>query len=76
MWCRKARASGCASAPSAAPRAAWKTATTCSTKKFPPFLHEVGETNIVSTQVVTYEQFDVGIQKIMTDYGLLVIYSG
>jgi ribosomal protein S27E len=45
-------------------------------EKVSTFLHEVGETNIVSTQVVTYEQFDVGIQKIMTDYGLLVIYRG
>ncbi len=40
------------------------------------FLQEVGESNIVSTHIVVYEQFDVGIQKIMTDYGLLVIYRG
>jgi len=39
------------------------------------FLQEIGEANIVSTHVVAYEQFDVGIQKIMTDYGLLV-YRG
>ena len=44
--------------------------------KVSEFLHHVGETNIVSTHVVGYEQFDVGIQKIMTDYGLLVIYRG
>ena len=44
--------------------------------KVSEFLHQVGETNIVSTHVVVYEQFDVGIQKIMTDYGLLVIYRG
>lgn len=40
------------------------------------FLNEVGETNIVSTHMINYEHFDVGIQKIMTDYGLFVIYRG
>jgi DNA-directed RNA polymerase subunit RPC12/RpoP len=40
------------------------------------FLHEIGESNIVATHIVVYEQFDVGVQKIMTDYGLLVIYRG
>ena len=40
------------------------------------FLHEVGEPNIISTHIVSYEQFDVGIQKIMTDYGMLVVYRG
>ena len=44
--------------------------------KVSAFLHEVGEPNIVATHVVSYEQFDVGVQKIMTDYGLLVIYRG
>lgn len=44
--------------------------------KVSAFLQEVGESNIVGTHVVVYEQFDVGIQKIMTDYGLLVIYRG
>ena len=45
-------------------------------EKVSAFLHEVGEPNLISTHVVVYEQFDVGIQKIMTDYGLLVIYRG
>lgn len=44
--------------------------------KVSAFLHEVGESNLVSTHIVVYEQFDVGIQKIMTDYGLLVVYRG
>lgn len=44
--------------------------------KVSAFLHEIGESNIVATHVVGYEQFDVGIQKIMTDYGLLIIYRG
>lgn len=45
-------------------------------EKVSAFLHEVGESNIVSTHIVGYEQFDVGVQKIMTDYGILVIYRG
>jgi hypothetical protein len=45
-------------------------------EKVSAFIQQVGESNIVSTHVVGYEQFDVGIQKIMTDYGLLVIYRG
>jgi DNA-directed RNA polymerase subunit RPC12/RpoP len=44
--------------------------------KVSAFIQEVGEVNIVATHVVSYEQFDVGVQKIMTDYGLLVIYRG
>lgn len=45
-------------------------------EKVSAFLHEVGESNIVSTHVVGYEQFDVGVQKIMTDYGIMIIYRG
>jgi DNA-directed RNA polymerase subunit RPC12/RpoP len=44
--------------------------------KVSAFLHEVGESNLITTHVVVYEQFDVGVQKIMTDYGLLVVYRG
>ena len=44
--------------------------------KVSAFLQEVGESNIVSTHIIVYEQFDVGVQKIMTDYGILVIYRG
>ena len=45
-------------------------------EKVSAILQEIGESNILTTHVVGYEQFDVGIQKIMTDYGLLVIYRG
>jgi len=45
-------------------------------EKVAAFLQEVGESNIVGTHIVGYEQFDVGVQKIMTDYGILVIYRG
>lgn len=44
--------------------------------KVSAFIQEVGESNILSTHVVSYEQFDVGVQKIMTDYGLMIIYRG
>lgn len=40
------------------------------------YLQEVGESNIVSLHFVNYEHFDVGIQKIMTDYGIVVIFRG
>lgn len=40
------------------------------------FLQEVGEGNIVGIHTVTYEYFDVGVQKIVSDYGLLVIFRG
>ncbi len=40
------------------------------------FLQEVGEVNLVGMHTVTYEYFDVGVQKIVADYGLLVIFRG
>jgi hypothetical protein len=39
-------------------------------------LQEIGETNLLSVNVINYEHFDVGIQKIMTDYGVLVVFRG
>ena len=39
-------------------------------------LQEIGEGNIVGIHTVTYEYFDVGVQKIVADYGLLVIFRG
>ena len=45
-------------------------------EKVSDFLQAVGESNLVSTHIVVYEQFDVGVQKIMTDYGMLVVYRG
>jgi len=45
-------------------------------EKVTEFLGEIGESNIVSTHAVSYEFFDVGTQKIITDYGLVIIYRG
>jgi hypothetical protein len=40
------------------------------------FLQEITEANIISIHTISYEHFDVGIQKILTDYGMLVVYRG
>ena len=40
------------------------------------FLQDVGEANITGIHTINYEQFDVGTQKIMTDYGVLIVYRG
>ncbi len=45
-------------------------------EKVTAFLQEVTETNLVAVHTISYEMFDVGIQKIMTDYGVLIIYRG
>ena len=39
-------------------------------------LAEVGEHNIISIHTISYEHFDVQTQKVMTDYGLVIIYRG
>ena len=45
-------------------------------EKVSDFLHEVGESSLVGVHPINYEHFDVGVQKIMTDYGVLVVYRG
>ncbi|HEY5345748.1 MAG TPA: hypothetical protein VIK62_05330 [Verrucomicrobiae bacterium] len=45
-------------------------------EKVTAFLQEVTETNLISIHTISYEMFDVGVQKIMTDYGVLIIYRG
>ena len=40
------------------------------------FLNEVGEANLIGMHTISYTHFDVGTQKILTDYGLMVIYRG
>lgn len=39
-------------------------------------LQEIGEPNIIVTHPISYEHFDVQTQKVMTDYGLVIIYRG
>ena len=40
------------------------------------FLNEVGESNIISVHVLNYEHFDVGLQKILVDFGVMVVFRG
>jgi DNA-directed RNA polymerase subunit RPC12/RpoP len=40
------------------------------------FLNEVTETNLVGIHVISYDFFDVATQKMMTDYGVLIVYRG
>jgi len=44
--------------------------------KVSEFLNEVTEANLVGIHVISYEFFDVGVQKIMTDYGVMIVYRG
>jgi DNA-directed RNA polymerase subunit RPC12/RpoP len=40
------------------------------------FLQKVGETNVVSLTPLTYTHLDIGSQKLMTDYAVMVVYRG
>ncbi len=39
-------------------------------------LADIGEPNLVSLHTINYQHFDVQTQKVMTDYGLVIIYRG
>lgn len=40
------------------------------------FLGKIGETNIVSITPLTYTFLDIGTQKLMTEFGVLIVYRG
>jgi len=40
------------------------------------FLAKVGETNIISINTIGYTNLDIGTQKIMTEYGVLIVFKG
>jgi len=40
------------------------------------FLNQVGEANIIGVHIIAYTHFDVSIQKMMDDYGLVIVYRG
>ncbi len=40
------------------------------------FLGKIGETNIVSINSINYTFLDIGTQKLMTEYGVMIIYKG
>ena len=37
---------------------------------------DIGEHNLIGVHCINYEHFDVQTQKVMTDYGLVIIYRG
>lgn len=45
-------------------------------EKVSEFLNEVGETNLIGIHTINYEHFDVGVQKVMTDYGVFIVFRG
>jgi hypothetical protein len=40
------------------------------------FLGKVGESNIISITPLNYTHLDIGTQKLLTDFGVLIIYRG
>ena len=38
------------------------------------FLGKIGESNMVSITTLVYTHLDIGTQKLMTDYGVMVVY--
>ena len=40
------------------------------------FLTKVGEPNVVSITTLTYTHLDIGTQKLMTDFGVMIVYKG
>ena len=40
------------------------------------FVQRVGETNVVSLTPLTYTHLDIGSQKLMTDYAVMIVYRG
>ena len=45
-------------------------------EKVSRYLQDVGEPNVVGVHPISYEIFDVGTQKIMVDYGVIIVYRG
>ena len=39
-------------------------------------LADIGESNLIGIHTISYEHFDVQSQKVMTDYGLVIVYRG
>jgi DNA-directed RNA polymerase subunit RPC12/RpoP len=40
------------------------------------FLEKIGESNIVSINTVAYTTVDIATQKILTDFGAMIVYKG
>lgn len=40
------------------------------------FLGKIGEANVISITTITYTTLDIGTQKTMTEFGVLIVYRG
>lgn len=40
------------------------------------FLSKTGEPNVISVATVSYSHLDIGTQKLLTDFGVMVVYRG
>jgi len=40
------------------------------------FLGKVGEANIINISPINYTSLDIGTQKLMTEFGVLIVYKG
>jgi len=40
------------------------------------FLAKIGEANVISITPLTYTHLDIGSQKLMTDFGIMIVYRG
>jgi ribosomal protein S27E len=40
------------------------------------FLVKIGEANMISITTLTYTHLDIGTQKLMTDFGVMIVYRG
>ena len=40
------------------------------------FLGKVGQANIITISPINYQHLDIGSQKLMTDFGVMIVYKG
>ena len=40
------------------------------------FLGKIGQENIISINTVTYTHLDIGTQKLLTEFGVMIVYKG
>ncbi len=40
------------------------------------FLAKTGEADIISINTITYTHLDIGTQKLLTDFGVMIVYKG
>jgi hypothetical protein len=40
------------------------------------FLIKIGEENVINIVPLTYTHLDIGTQKLLTDYAVMIVYRG